>query len=228
MVKNNNSVVGLVNGSMAVAKKAAKVKNVTRSRHFLESRAKRKTLSQALSESQTPYSLGSQYDSTTLLFAAYELSVNAQSWIQNHDKYRVSKVEVFVSYILENQDGSIANDHVEVYFYEDTDSDPGTSTSWIRTRDRENVGRVVLTPHSPSQRLITFKPTPTFAAGTAEQSTQNQIPSKNMWLDAIALEQKYSGLRIFSACPRADASGISYKTTLNFITRYHIEASQPI
>jgi hypothetical protein len=228
MVKNDNSVVGLVNGSMAVAKKAAKVKNITRSRHFLEARASDNSFAQVLSETQSPFRLGSQFETTTLLFYASKLSDNAVEWIQKHDKYRISKVEVFASYILENQDGSVANDHVEVYFYEDTDADPGTQTSWIRLRDRENVGRVVLTPQAPSQRLITFKPTPTFAAGSGIQSTQNQVPSKNMWLDAVAVEQRYSGLRVFAACPRADASGNTYRCTVNYLTRYHVEASQPI
>lgn len=191
MVKNNqgSSVVGLVNGSMAVAKQAAKVKNVIRRRCFLESVAKAKTLQQALSQTQTPYRVGSQFDSTTLLFSATELSANAKVWIQSHDKYRITKVEVFANYtvITESSDGRTllpAFDPVEVYFYEDTDADPGTATSWIRTHDRDNVGRVVLTPQNPSQRLITFKPTLTFAAAAGvEESPSNVLPNKNQWLE---------------------------------------------
>jgi hypothetical protein len=228
--KNNSSTaIGLVNGSMAVARQAAKVKNITRKRHFMQQASELVSSTQALSSTQSPYPVGSQFSSATLLFAASELTQNAKDWIQSHDKYRVSQIEVFVTLATRLKDGSpIANIPVEVYFYEDTDADPATQTSWLRTADRDNLGRVVLNALNPSMRLITFKPTLSFAAGAIDQNPSNVVPKKDTWLDALSLSQLYSGLRIFSCCAATDTVGETYGYSLAFSFRVTVEASQPI
>jgi len=227
--KNSSSAVGLVNGSMAVARQAAKVKNITRRRHFMQLNSELVSSSQVLSATQSPYPVGSQFSAATLLFAATELSQNAQSWITSHDKYRVNQIEIFVTLASKLKDGSpLANQPVEVYFYEDTDAEPTTQTSWLRTCDRDNLGRVVLNAFQPSMRLITFKPTATFAAGPIDQNPGNVVPKKDAWLDALALNQLYSGLRVFSCCAQADTVGETYSYSLAFSYRVTIEASQPI
>lgn len=231
MKNNSNSTVGLVNGSMAVAKKAARVKPVTRRREFISKLADRSESIAVGSASISPYPLGTQVTSDTLLYSASRLSDNALEWIQKHDKYRIAEVEVFVTLTSKSKNGAVDRTApVEVYFYEDTDADPGTQTSWIRVMDRSNLGRVVLNAYMPSQRLISFKPTITYAAGAIDQNPANIVPKKDVWLDALATQQLYSGLRVFSCCAQQDSNPASpsYDYTLSFQTRYHVEASQPL
>lgn len=227
--KSTNMAVGLVNGSMAVAKQAAKVKTVTRKRHFLQSNVVMSDSTQVLSASQSPYAVGSQYSSETLLFKCSSLSQNATQWIEKFDKYRITEVEVFATLFLRSRNGAVDRSApVEIFFYEDTDADPTTTTSWIRTGDRDNVGRVVLNAFHPSARLISFKPTITFAADQSSQSPSNVVPKKDTWLDALALEQLHSGLRVFTACGQTDQSGQSYEYSVGFQARYTVEVSQPL
>jgi len=233
MVKNKNSAangtVGLVNGSMAVAKQAAKVKQFIRKRHFLNKLSIVEDSAQVLSGSQSKYPVGSQFSAGTLLFSASSLSANAQAWIQTHDKFRISQVEIFATLVSRSKTGGVDRTvPVEVYFYEDTDADPATLTSWIRLQDRDNIGRVVLNALHPSMKLAAFKPTPTFAAGSQAQDTANLIPSKNTWLDALSLNQLYAGFRTFTACAQTDTTGQSYDYSVAYTVRYTIEASQPI
>ena len=228
--KGNVTAVGLVNGSMAVAKKAAKVKNVLRTRTFLASKSSMNESFQVLTGSQSCYPVGTQFTDETFLFSAVQLSQNAQAWIKSHDCYRISLVEVFATMNVASL-GNGPNEQttpVEVYFYEDTDADPATQTSWIRVQDRDNLGRVVLTKANPSMRLITFKPTITFAAGGAGQDPANMIASKNQWLDALSLDQLYSGLRIFTCCGQKDQTGRTYSYHVGYTVRYTIEARQPL
>jgi len=225
----SNTAVGLINGSMAVAKQAAKVRTLTRKRHFLVKNSTLGNSTQVLSSTQSPYPVGSQFSAETLLFGAVELQPNAIQWIQSHDKYRIAQVEIFATLVSRSKDGGISRTTpVEIYFYEDTDADPSTLTSWIRVADRDNVGRVVLNAFTPSMRLATFKPTVTYAANTGSQNPSNAIPSKSQWLDALAVDQLYSGLRVFTACPQVDTQGQSYDYSVAFTTRYTVEASQPI
>lgn len=225
----SSNMVGLINGSMAVAKKAAKVKNITRKRHFLQSLAEVEKSEQVLSASQSPFPVGSQFNAGTLLFAASKLTNNAKEWIQSFDKYRISEIEVFCTLQSKSKTGTADQSvPVEVFFYEDTDADPTTQTSWLRLADRTNVGRVVLNTLNPSARLVTFKPTITLAASVIEQNPANIVPKKDTWLDALSLQQLYSGVRFFSACPTTDAQGQSYDYTLNFQMRYTVECMQPI
>lgn len=184
---------------------------------------------QVLSASQSLFPVGSQYTSSTILFAANELSTNAIEWIQKHDKYRISQVELFATLVTRSRNSAVDRTApVELYFYEDTDADPTTTTSWIRTSDRDNLGRVVLNAFHPSQRLITFKPTVSYAAGAVDQNPANVVPKKDMWLDALSINQLYSGVRVFSACPQTDSSGQSYEYSIAFTYRLTIEAMQPL
>lgn len=226
----NNQLVGLVNGSMAVAKQAAKVKNVMRKRWFMQSLSELTTSQQVLSSSQSPFPVGSQFSAGTILFSASELSNNATEWIQKADKFRITSVEVFVTLVSRIKGGGNVDKTipVEIYFYEDTDADPATQTSWIRTSDRDNLGRVVLHATNPSMRLITFKPTVSLAASTDDQSPSNIVPTKNQWLDALSLNQLHSGVRWFSATPQLDTSGQSFEYSLAFSYRYCVEVCQPI
>jgi hypothetical protein len=188
------------------------------------------TSSQVLSASQSPFPVGSQFSAGTALFAASELSQNAQSWIQSTDKFRITSIEVFVT-LCSRIKGSGTVDKtvpVEIYFYEDTDADPATQTSWLRTMDRDNLGRVVLHATNPSARILTFKPTISLAAINSQQDARNMIPAKGSWLDAVSLDQLHSGVRWWSGTPQLDTQGQSFEYTLSFSYRYCVETSQPI
>lgn len=225
------SSIGLINGSMAVAKSAAKVKNVTRTRHFLCEKAVTLSSTPVLSQSQSPHPVGSQFLETTLLFSVNKLHQTAQTWVQSFDKYRVKNVEVFATLNNVSKNGSVDRTApVELYFYEDTDADPLTQTSWIRTADRDNVGKVVLTALEPSKKLITFMPTVTFAADSqSNQNPANVVPKKDVWLDALSIAQLYSGLRLFGCCPSVDTSGTpAYQNHVSLMFRMTVEVQQPL
>jgi len=228
MTKNNS--VALVNGSLSVRSGSGKVKNITRSRHFFGYDAFLAGSTQVLSGEQSPYSVGSQYTNSTLIFSADKLTTNARAWIQQHDRYRVKEVEVLATLVSNTRGNQVDKTlPVEVYFYEDTDADSTTETSWIRVCDRDNLGRVVLNAFTPAQKLISFKPTASFAAtATSSQNPANMLPSKNQWIDALNVKQQLSGLRVFSCCPQADSTGNTYGYSLCFQTRYHVEVQQPL
>ena len=229
-MKSSNSSVGLVNGSMAVAKAAAKVRNVTRKRRFLGNDARVVVSEQVLSGSQSPFPVGSQFCAGTLSFSAEQLSVSARAWIQSYDRYRIDQVEVFATVIWRSKNGSIDRTApVTLYFYEDTDSDSSTQTSWIRTSDRDNLGRVVLYATNPTMRLISFKPTASFDTNSVvSQSPSNMIPSKDQWVDANSLAQQHAGFRWFAACAQTDGSGQSYEFDVVLESRLHISVQQPL
>ena len=219
-----------LSGSMTPSSGGGKVSKVVRDRKFLTSRALILDSEQVLSQTQSPYPVGTQFSATTMLFSAESLSTAAKAWIQNYDKYRILLVEVFATLSFNVKDGvGVKNVPVEVYFYEDTDADLTTQTSWIRTSDRLNVGKVILTELAPSQKLISFQPTASFAASSVtSQSPANVVPKKGLYIDALSLAQVHSGLRMFTCCPQPDASGQTYAYQVNLTTRYHIQVTQPI
>jgi len=229
MGKGNGAMVA-INGSMAPMSGGGKISKVVRDRKFLTAKVLSSKSEQVLSSSQSPYPIGSQYSNVTLLFTADYLSSSAKSWIQNYDKYRILLVEVYATLSVRSLSGAFdKNLPVEVYFYEDTDADLGTQTSWIRTSDRLNVGKVILNSLTPSQKLISFQPTVSFAATTSDaQNPANVVPKKGIYLDALSLSQIHSGLRVFTACPNKDTQGQTYEYEVHFSTRYHIQVTQPI
>jgi len=222
--------IALVNGSLAVKKGAGKIKNVTRVRHFFENISRRVASEQVLSQTQSPYPVGSQFGAGTFIFSCNALSNNAKEWIQGHDQYRVNSVEVFATLSFREKIGSERRvAPVEVFFYEDTDADSTTQTSWLRTSDRDNLGRIVLTPMTPTLKVIEFRPTASFnVSSVVSQNPANLVPSKNQYLDALNLSQQLSGLRLFTACSYNDVSGQSYNYDVDFSVRYTVEARQPI
>ena len=214
---------------MSNFREPAKVKNVERVRHFLTDNAVVMESEQTLSTSQSLYPIGSQIAYSTLLFRAKDLSPTAIAWIESHDQFRIDEVEVFATLTSRTRGNAVtSNIPVEVYCYEATDADPATVTSWIRTQNRTNLSKNVLTALNPSVRLARFKPTITLAANASSQNAQNIIPRKGTMIDALATDQWFSGLRIFSACPQTDSSGQSYDYQISLSRRYKIVAKQPI
>jgi len=183
----------------------------------------------ALSQSQTPGDLGSQYSAITMTFAATELSANMRNWIQSHDAYRVTKIEVYATLTAGISDNSqLFSIPVIHYAYVDMDTDPSIVTSWFRTMDRDNLSRAVLRSYQPSALIATFCPRPSFRA-TGTQDPGNLIGSQDSWLDALNLTQIYTGLRCFSYCPAAVQAGQpGYKYKISYNIRYFVEGKAPI
>jgi len=175
-----NRQVNLVNGSLSVKRNSGRVRNITRKRHFFEKDARVIPSEQVLSGTQSPYPVGTQFSAGTFIYSGLYLHQNATSWIQNYDRYRVTEVEVFCTLTSKSETGSIdGNVPVEVFFYEDTDADATTQTSWLRVSDRDNLGRIVLNSLMPSQKVISFRPTASFKADSVtSQSPANVIPRK--------------------------------------------------
>jgi len=215
--------------SMLPAKGAGRVTSQTATRHFL-SDAREFNSEQVLSTSQSVFPVGSQFVAGSLTFSGEQLSSSARAFIQSYDKYKITGVEIFCNYVAKSRNGSVdRNVPVDIWFYEDADCDSSTQTSWLRTRDRRNLGNVTLNAFKPKSRLMAFEPTPTYnVSPVTSQSPSNVVPTKGKWLDALNLSQQMAGFRFFAACPQTDASGQSYDFSLYFTTRYSIALQQPI
>jgi hypothetical protein len=225
----NNSTAMVVSGNMSPTKGAAKVRSASTKRHGFEKTFRTFASTQVLSQSQSPFGVGSQFTEGTLVFSPSLLSDQMQAFIQSYDKYRICEIELFCTMNSAVRGGGNIDKTVPVhlYFYEDTDADTSVSTSWIRVQDRRNLGKVVLHATNPSQRLISFKPTASFSNQNVSNVNNMQM-SKNTWTDALSLVQEFSGVRFFAATPAADSTGNTFQFILHFEARYHLEMTQPL
>jgi hypothetical protein len=230
MVRNNRNKNALaLTSSMLPAKGAGRVTSQTTTRHFL-SDAVEYNSQQVLSSSQSVYPIGSQFVAGTQVFSGLNLSSNAQNFIQNYDKYKITNVEIFANLAAKSKSGAVdKNIPVDIWFYEDADCDSTSQTSWLRTRDRRNLGNVTLNAFKPKARLLSFEPTPSFAANSAtSQNPANIVVKKGQWIDALNLSQQMAGFRFFAACPQVDPQSQSYDFSLFITTRYTVATQQPI
>lgn len=227
--RNRRQLVVATASSMLPAKGAGRVTSQTTTRHYLTN-AREYASQQVLSTSQSVYPVGSQFVAGTQTFSVQELSANAQSFVQSYDKYKITNVEIFANLTQRSRTGGVdRNLPVDIWFYEDADADATTQTSWIRTRDRRNLGNVTLNALKPKARLLSFEPTPSFSADTVtSQSPSNLVVKKGVWLDAANIAQQMAGFRFFAACPQTDSSGQSYDFTLYITTRMTVATQQPI
>lgn len=232
MTRNRNRrQLAVVNttSSMLPAKGAGRVTSQTTTRHYLTN-AREYTSQQVLSSSQSVYPIGSQFVAGTQTFSAAELSQSAQSFVQSFDKFKITNVEIFANLAQKSKTGGVdKNIPVDIWFYEDADTDSSTQSSWLRVRDRRNLGNVTLNALKPKARLLSFEPTPSFAVNsTTSQSPSNLVIKKGAWLDAANLSQQMAGFRFFAACPQVDALGQSYEFALYLTTRMTVATQQPI
>ena len=218
---------------MSVANNTAKVRKIVVKRHYLESVARRAKGTEVLSQSQSPFGLGSQFTASTLVFKCENLSKSAQEFIQSYDSYCIDKVEIFatVTNVSTVATGGVATPNlypVVHYCYEDFDADEVTATSWIRTSDRSNLSRVVLRPNNPSILVATLRVRPTYEATTTTNGPVNVVPKPGTHIDALNLTQPHAGLRCFSACPLADGGTPSYAYEITYECRYHLNLKSPL
>jgi hypothetical protein len=213
---------------MLPVKGAGRVTSQTTTRHYLSDAVEYNSV-QVLSATQSVYPVGSQFVAGTQTFSALGLSPNAQSFIQSYDKYKITNVEIFCNLAQKTRGAVDKNVPVDIWFYEDVDCDSATQTSWLRTRDRRNLGNVTLNSFRPKARLLSFEPTPSFATtSVTSQSPANIVAQKGKWLDALNLSQQMAGFRFFAACPQVDVQGQTYDFSLFITTRFTVACSQPI
>jgi hypothetical protein len=215
--------------SMAVVRNNAALLNPpTRSRMGLVIVDELAESTQVLSQSQSPGPVGSQYTVKTLTFQADQLSPNFQDWIQQHDVYRISEAEIYATLVTDFAGSpSLRTSPVTHYCFEDPDTDPSVTTSWIRCRDRANLSRVVLRANAPSALIAKLKPRPSYSA-TGTQNPGNLIGKPGAWLDSLNLSQIHAGLRTFSYCPYADTSGQTYSYAIFYSIRIKVDCKVPI
>jgi hypothetical protein len=218
-------------GSMSTIRNAAALVNTGRvaKRWAIQEKDDIADSETVLTASQSPGELGSQFTAITMTFAGVKLSANLRNWIQSHDAYRVTRLEVYATLTAGISDASQLNNIPVIHYaFVDMDTDPSVVTSWFRTMDRDNLSRTVLRANQPSALIATFCPRPSFRA-TGTQDPGNLIGSQDSWLDALNLTQIYTGLRCYSYCPAAVAAGQpGYKYKISYNVRYYVEGKAPI
>jgi len=180
-----------------------------------------------LSNSQGPGQVGTAFTASTFSFSASKLSTNMQNWVQSYDAYRFRLIEVYANLTFATKVGSgvraggLAVTH---YCYEDIDTSEGIDTSWLRTLDRSNINRVVLTEQRPSAKVASFVPQPTFQATSGTQHS-DLIGKEMEWVDAIDMAFSYAGLRCYSTCLlKQNAPALEYDYAIQYEVRVSIDA----
>lgn len=227
--KNNNSAVALMRttaGSMAIATNPAKERRTIRTRQFLMPVWTVRNSSPVLSQSQSPSQVGSQYASGHITVTPNNLGPNAIEFIQNSDRFRITKAELFVlSDVTAKTNTTRGTAPIVHYAYCDSDtsiSQSGGVTPWNDIISRENISKATLRANQPTMRIAHWNPRPLFDP-TGGNNPANIIPSANQWMDSLILNQEFSGVRTFSCCP-ADTNGNDvYSYNLNYELRLTIQ-----
>jgi len=223
MVKSKmNNQLNPFGGSMVVTQNPAKTKKVTQSKWFLAEKADIANSEQALSNSSTPYEVGSQVtnhaDDTTLA----DVGQAAVEWAQRFDCYTIDHVEYQIGLVSTDESGNQRTLPVTVWSFEDRDSPREVGANWSQTRSRQNLSRVVLRSNNPSLTIAKIKPVPLFDGGVTDNSPANIVPNSGKWIDSLSIKQRFNGIRVFSACPTKDLSGQTYRYTLYLEKRVKI------
>jgi len=213
-------------GSMSVARNPARERNTIRRRCFLFPIWDVKGSQPVLSQSSAPGPLGSQYASDHITIKPSLLSQQAKEFIQNSDRYRVTKAELFVlSTVTADTNTTKATAPIVHYAYCDVDSSEsqtGGVTPWYDVLSRENVSKCTLRSNNPTVRIAMWNPRPLFDPSTGN-SANNVIPGKQTWIDSLNLGQQWNGVRTFSNCPVESEPSDRYKYQLHYELRVTIE-----
>lgn len=216
---------------MSVARNPARERNRTVTRRFLLRKAQHRVSADVLSDSQSPFILGSQYGSNHFTFNAADLSTSAQEWIRQHDLYRVMSAEMFVTAHVESRTNTTKQTvPIHHYCYVDPDTSESQSSSvtpWYDIIDRENLARVVLRANNPSIKIATWSPRPLFSPVSGDNPA-NVIPDKQSWIDSLILTQEHSGVRSFACCPVESPQNDAYRFFLDYEIRVTIQCKAPL
>jgi len=221
--KTNNQL-NPFGGTMVVTQNPARSKKISQSKWFIAERADIANSEQALSNSSTPYEVGSQVtnhaDDTTLA----DVGLDAVNWAQRFDSYTIDNVEYQITLVSSDTSGNQRILPVTVWSFEDRDSPREVGANWSQTRGRQNLSRVVLRANNPSLTIAKIKPVPLFDGAVSDNDPANIVPNSGKWIDSLAIKQRFNGIRVFSACPTKDSSGQTYKYTLYLEKRVKITA----
>lgn len=227
--RNNNLAVSLMRntaGSMAVATNPAKERKTIRTRQFIAPIWTVRQSSTVLSQSQSPSQVGSQYASGHITIFPNNLSSNAVEFIQNSDRFRITKAELFVlSEVNTRANTTRGTAPIVHYAYCDSDtsfSQTGGVTPWNDVVTRENVSKTTLRSNQPTMRIAHWNPRPLFDP-TGGNTPANIIPSPNQWMDSLILNQEFSGVRTFSCSPADTDQSDQYNYELNYELRLTIQ-----
>lgn len=226
---NNNSVVVAMRqtaGSMAVASNPARERKTVRTRQFIVPTWKTKTSSTVLSETESPSILGSQYQSNHITVKPADLGNQAIQFLQNSDRYRIIKAELFVmSDVSAKTNTAKATAPIAHYAYCDSDtslSQTGGTTPWIDIVSRENISKTTLRANAPTMRVAHWNPRPLFDP-SGGNNPSNAIPNANTWMDSLITNQEFSGVRTFSCCPVESAPNDQYRYNLHYELRVTVQ-----
>jgi len=213
-------------GSMGVATNPAKERKTIRTRQFLVPVWEKRTSSQILSQTQSPAPLGGQYCSDHITIKADSLGQNAREFIQNSDRYRITKAELFVLTTVDAKTNTTRGTApITHYAYCDADTSVNQSTGvtpWLDVVSRENVSKVTLRSNNPTMRIAQWNPRPILDPESGN-SPANLIPSPNSWVDSLYLSQEHSGVRTFATCPSNSDQQDNYQFYLYYEIRVTVQ-----
>jgi len=226
-----SSALAVFSGSMSVARNPARERNVTRRRMFMN-RVSTETISATvLSQQTSPYKLGSQYCSEHITITPSDLTPEAQEWIQQYDRYRIVKAELFVtSFVAARSNVEPATLPITHYAFCDADSSTsqtGGATPWYDITSRDNISKVTLRANSPTAKIAEWNPRPLYTP-VSGSSPANVVPSPNTWMDSLILSQEFNGVRTYAACPVESANQGQYRFHLQYDFRVLVEAQGPL
>jgi len=227
--RTNTQIVSAMrqtSGSMAVATNPARERKTIRTRMFIVPVWNSKTSGTVLSQSQSPSPLGAQYQSNHITITPNDLGGNAVEFLQNSDRYRITKAELFVLSTVDAKTNTTKSTApIAHYAYCDRDtsiSQTGGVTPWTDVVSRDNVSKTILRANAPIMRIAHWNPSPIYNP-TGGNSPTNAIPSPNTWMDSLILNQEFSGVRTFSTCPVESATNDQYRYDLHYEVRVTIQ-----
>lgn len=227
-----SKAVAVFGGSMSVARNPARERNQTKRRQFTIQKFTTKQSDNVLSQSQSPFTVGSQYQSNHITIKATDFTPEAQEWIRQHDRYRIKSCELFVTSYVKNRDsqvGALGTFPIHHYSYCDSDSSisqTGGVTPWINVTTRNNIARTVLRGNNPSIMVAKWNPRLLFDP-TQGNSPTNVVPRAGIWIDALSLDQEHSGVRTYSASPFELDLNFGYYA-LSYEIRAVVEVQAPL
>lgn len=220
----SSTALNVFGGSMVVTSNPAKAKTIEQSKWFMMESAIVKTSEQALSNSSSPYVVGTQLAGTAIDFTLAKLGADAVAWAQRYDCYTIEEAEVTLTMCARLSDSAIMSAPVVAWSFEDRDSPQEVECNWSQVRSRQNLCRIVLRANSPSLVVAKIKPVPLFDGGVADSSPANVVPSSEKFIDSLAVRQRFNGIRVFTACPQADTQGQTYSYTIYLESRVKVTA----
>lgn len=225
----NSGTMALANafaGSMSVTRNPARERNTIRTRQFLFPIWDIRGSATVLSQTTAPGPLGSQYASDHVTIKPSLLSAQAKEFIQNSDRYRITKAELFVlSTVTADTNTTKATAPIVHYAYCDVDSSEqqtGGTTPWFDILSRDNVSKCTLRANNPTMLVASWAPRPLFEPTTGNDAN-NVVPSAKTWIDSLNLGQEWSGVRTYSNCPVVSEPSDRYKYALHYELRVTVQ-----